>query len=187
MRTSPTRRFITTIATLCACFLLLGILAIQMRYVGVTLGLVPTTRVQAEALCLPTTSHNETIVAEYCSEAVTISDFTNLTGRASTNITLDDAWFFRDAHSYQHELATTCAVLTAICNSESQYYSDVEGAVPYAEQTLSALGFRNIRTESYAMRSSILDQLGALFAGDHDVPPTPSQAKPFPHPMAKHR
>lgn len=182
MRTSPTRRFITTIATLCACFLLLGILAIQMRYVGVTLGLVPTTRVQAEALCLPTTSHNEAIVAEYCSEAVTISDFTNLTGRASTNIALDDAWFFRDAHSYQHELATACAVLTAICNSESQYYSDVEGAVPYAEQTLSALGFRNIRTESYAMRSSILDQLGALFAGDHDVAAYTFASKTIPSP-----
>ena len=34
---------------------------------------------------------------------------------------------------------------------------------------LGALGFDDVRTDSYALRSGILDEIGALFAGSHDV------------------
>lgn len=169
MRTTPARNVVSTIATACACLLLTFLLVIQMRYVGTTTGLLPTTRVNPTSIEAPRPSADGTIVADYCSEAVTTSGFENLSGRTSTVLSFDDAWFAHDARVYQHDLATACAVLTAVCNSESQYYSNVEGALPYAEQALTALGFDDVRTESYALRSNILDELGALLAGTHDV------------------
>ena len=40
---------------------------------------------------------------------------------------------------------------------------------PYAERTLGALGFHDVRTESYAMRSSVLDEVSSLLVGSSDV------------------
>ncbi len=39
----------------------------------------------------------------------------------------------------------------------------------YAERALSALGFSQVRTDSYELRSAVLDQLAALVNGSHDV------------------
>ena len=37
----------------------------------------------------------------------------------STQMTFDDAWLRADSHTYNHDLATACAVLSAVVNSES--------------------------------------------------------------------
>lgn len=165
MRETPARRIVSTILAICVCFLLVCLLVVQVRYVGTKLGVLPTTQVDLATIEAPRTLADGTIIAEYCSEAVTTSGFDNLSGRTSTTLRFDDAWFAHDSRTYQHGLATACAVLTAVCNSESQYYSNVAGALPYAEQTLTALGFNDVRTESYALRSNILDELGSLLAG----------------------
>lgn len=165
MRETPARRIASTLLAIFVCFLLTCLLVVQVRYVGTKLEILPTTHVDPSTIEAPRTLSDGSVVAEYCSEAVTASGFSNLSGRTSTTLRFDDAWFTHDSRTYQHGLATACAVLTAVCNSESQYYSNVEGALPYAEQTLTALGFDDIRTESYALRSNILDELGALLAG----------------------
>ncbi len=165
MRETPLRRIVAIVATGFACLLLIALFLIQVRYLGTASGILPTTRVDAATVSAAPRQSDGTVVAEYCSEAVTASGLDNLSGRTSTVLSFDDGWFSQESHAYQHELATACAVLTAVCNSESQYYSNVEGASPYAEQTLKALGFHDVRTESYALRSNILDELGALLAG----------------------
>ena len=171
MSMTPVRRIASTLAAICASLLLLSLFLIPMRYLGLTLGIIPTNTMTAEAA--PSLSNapaeNLTVKAEYCSEAVTASGLSNLSGRTSTSLAFSDAWLLQDARVYNHDLATACAVLTAVCNSESQYYSNVDGALPYAERTLWSLGFSDVRTESYALRSSILDELGALLIGTHDV------------------
>ncbi len=156
------------ITAIVACLMLVGLFTVQARYVGVRTGLVPTTQVNMADIKTPRTHADGSITAEYCSEAVTTSGFENLSGRTSTAISFDDAWFMQDSYIFQHDLATTCAVLAAVCNSESQYYSNVDGSLPYAEQTLGALGFDDVRTESYALRSALLDELGTFFSGSHD-------------------
>lgn len=173
----PMRRLASVIATLMGCFLLIGLFAMQIRYEGAESGLVPVTRIDADATLVSTASSGHTVPAgtrrtitvPYCSEVVSMSDPANPSGRTSTQMTFDDSWFFRDARSYHHDLATACSVLAAVCNSESQFYDGVPGAIPYAEQTLGQLGFHDVRTESYALRSSIVDEMGSLLAGSSDV------------------
>ncbi|MEG1827180.1 MAG: lipase family protein [Gordonibacter sp.] len=169
MRASPVRRFAFVLSAALACFLAVGLFIVPARYVGVRMGMVPTTQVTSADVQIPTQHADGSVTAEYCSEAVTTNGLENLSGRTSTAISLDNAWFSHDSRIYQHDLATACAVLAAVCNSESQYYSNVQGSLPYAEQTLGALGFDDVRTESYALRSSLLDELGALLSGTHDV------------------
>ncbi|CAK7039805.1 MAG: hypothetical protein PEGG_01672 [Paraeggerthella hongkongensis] len=185
MRTTPARRVASTAAAIFVSLMFLGMFLIPLRYLGATVGIVPTARVTAEASApAPTPSATgKTITAEYCSEAVTASNPSNLAGRTSTNLVFNDSWLLQDADSYHHDLATACAVLAAVCNSESQYYSNVEGAAPYAEQSLWALGFADVRTESYALRSNILDELGALFIGSHDVAAYTFASKTIPDPQ----
>ena len=170
MQTNPMRRCATVMATLLGCFLLLGLFVAQLRYVGFESGIVPVARIDAGSLpaSVPV-SNSGTVTAEYCSEVVAGSDPSNPSGRTSTQLTFDDAWLFQDSGIYQHELATACSVLAAVCNSESQYYDGVDGSIPYAEQTLGLLGFKDVRTDSYALRSSVLDEVCSLLAGSSDV------------------
>lgn len=185
MRTTPARRAASTAAAIFVSLMFLGMFLIPLRYLGATMGIVPTARVMAEASALAPvpSATGEAITAEYCSEAVTASNPSNLAGRTSTNLVFNDSWLLQDARSYHHDLATACAVLTAVCNSESQYYSNVEGSAPYAERSLWALGFTDVRTESYALRSNILDELGALFVGSHDVAAYTFASKTIPDPQ----
>ena len=59
-------------------------------------------------------------------------------------------------------------MLAAVCNSESRFYSTPDGS-PFAEGALGALGFSDVHTGSYALRSRVLDELGALLTGQHAV------------------
>lgn len=170
MQTNPVRRFASVLGSLLGCFLLIALFMVQLRYMGYESGLVPVAHADTSAdVAYASPSPRSTVTAEYCSEVVAALDPANPSGRTSTQMTFDDSWFFHDARTYQHDLATACSVLAAVCNSESQYYDGVAGSVPYAERTLGALGFHDVRTESYAMRSSILDEVSSLLVGSSDV------------------
>lgn len=170
MQTNPVRRFASVLCSLLGCFLLIALFMVQLRYMGYESGLVPVAHADTSVdVAYASPSPRSTVTAEYCSEVVAALDPANPSGRTSTQMTFDDSWFFHDARTYQHDLATACSVLAAVCNSESQYYDGVAGSVPYAERTLGALGFHDVRTESYAMRSSILDEVSSLLVGSSDV------------------
>ncbi len=99
-------------------------------------------------------------------------EFTTMaTGAAtvSTEVAWDDAWFFQDPTVYNHELATTCAVLSAVANSESGYYQAGSGGRAYMEEALAALGFEDISTASYQYRSEIFDEIVDALTGTDDV------------------
>lgn len=115
-----------------------------------------------------------------------IDDTTNRTGRfsatvdytsmaapadqhVSTEVLWDDNWFFADPDAYNHELATTCSVLSAIANSESNYYQAGTGAPAYMEEALAQLGFTDISTASYRYRSEIVDEVVNFLTNTNDV------------------
>ena len=87
----------------------------------------------------------------------------------STEVAWDDEWFFADPTVYNHELATTCAVLSAVANSESAYYQAGSNAPAYMEQALAELGFEEISTASYQYRSEIFDEVVDFLTGTDDV------------------
>lgn len=88
---------------------------------------------------------------------------------AKTVIAWDDDWFFSDPTEYNHELATTCSVLSAIANSESAYYQAGSEAPAFMENTLASLGFEDISTASYQYRSEVLDEVLDFFTQSDDV------------------
>lgn len=89
--------------------------------------------------------------------------------RVATTVDWDDDWFFQDPTAYNHELATTCSVLSAVANSESAYYQEGSNAPAYMENALAALGFETISTASYQYRSEVFDEVIDFFAGTDDV------------------
>ena len=89
--------------------------------------------------------------------------------RVATTVTWDDGWFFADPTVYNHELARTCAVLSAIANSESAYYQAGSGAPAYMEEALAQLGFEEISSASYGYRSEVLDEVIDFLTRDDDV------------------
>ena len=90
-------------------------------------------------------------------------------GRVATEVAWDDDWFFEDPTAYNHELATTCAVLSAVANAESEYYQAHSTSPAYMEDALAALGFEEISTSSYQYRSMVVDEVVDFLAGSDDV------------------
>lgn len=86
-----------------------------------------------------------------------------------TTVAWDDDWFFADPTVYNHELATTCSVLSAIANSESSYYQAGSEAPAFMENALAQLGFEDISTASYQYRSEVLDEILDFFTQADDV------------------
>ena len=127
-----------------------------------------TASLGAETNSNAATAPSVTVDASYASEAIALAGG-DLAAGASAELRMDDRWFAGDPERYQHDLATSCAVLTAVCNAESQYYNGTAGAEPVAEQALYALGFHDVQTDSYRLRSDVLDELGALLTGESDV------------------
>ena len=87
----------------------------------------------------------------------------------STEIARNDEWFFSDPTEYNHELATACAVLSAVANSESAYYQAGSDSPAYMEQALAQFGFEKISTASYQYRSEIFDEVVVFLTGTDDV------------------
>ena len=99
-------------------------------------------------------------------------DFTSMATGAetiSTEVAWDDDWFFQDPTAYNHELATTCSVLSAVANSESAYYQAGSDSPAYMEAALAELGFEEISTASYQYRSEIFDEIVDFVTGTDDV------------------
>lgn len=168
------RSFAHTALTILLLISLLSFSALQIRYGAALLGFLPSPEATAYGnIANPPVSYSEngsiSIAAQYCSEVTAASDPANPNGQTSTALSFNDAWFDNDSYDYNHELATSCSTLTAICNSESQFYGNIKDAIPYAEKALGSLGFSRIQTDSYALRSDLLDQMAILFVGSHDV------------------
>ena len=85
--------------------------------------------------------------------------------QVSSEVSWDDDWFFQDATTYNHELAHTCAVLSAVANAESAYYQQGSDAPAYAEQAFAELGFEEVSTASYRYRSEVLDEVLGVVDG----------------------
>lgn len=84
----------------------------------------------------------------------------------TTTVSWDDEWFFQDPTVYNHDLATTCAVLSALANAESDYYQAGSDAPAYMEEALAQLGFDGVTTASYRYRSEVVDEvLDAVTSG----------------------
>ena len=105
----------------------------------------------------------------YSSEIIAGNDRDNPSGKTSTSVAFDDVWFAADGHVYNHALATTAMALSAAVNSESQYYGDAKGDVPYVEEALTALGFHDIDTSSFAKTSKTLDEVESLVKDEEDT------------------
>lgn len=80
-------------------------------------------------------------------------------GEVSSSVLWDDAWFFSDARSYNHELARASIVLATLAYSESSYYQGGSDTPPYMEDALAELGFTEVDTSSYRYRSEVVDEL----------------------------
>lgn len=87
----------------------------------------------------------------------------------TTDFVWDDDWFFEDSSTYNHELATACGVLSAVANSESEYYQQGSDAKPYMEDLLAQLGFEKCDTSSYQYRSEIKDEIVNIFNSGTNV------------------
>lgn len=85
--------------------------------------------------------------------------------QVSSEVSWDDSWFFQDATAYNHELARTCAVLSAVANAESAYYQQGSSSPAYAEEAFAELGFEEVSTASYRYRSEVLDEVLGVFDG----------------------
>ena len=91
-----------------------------------------------------------------CTLAYTLLD---APGEVTSRVVWDDAWFFASPDAYVHELARTCAVLSALAYSESGYYQAGSTQPAYLEEAFAALGFSEVSTESYRYRSEVVDQV----------------------------
>ena len=89
--------------------------------------------------------------------------------QVSSEVAWDDDWFFSDPTSYNHELAHTCAVLSAVANAESAYYQQGSSVPAYAESALAQLGFDEVCTDSYRYRSEVLDEVLGVVEGNDVV------------------
>lgn len=87
----------------------------------------------------------------------------------TTDFVWDDNWFFDESTTYNHELATACSVLSAVANSESEYYQKGSDAKPYMEDLLGQLGFEKCDTSSYQYRSEIKDEIVNIFENGTNV------------------
>lgn len=87
----------------------------------------------------------------------------------TTDFVWDDDWFFENSNAYNHELATACSVLSAVANSESEYYQKGSNAKPYMEDLLAQLGFEKCDTSSYQYRSEIKDEVVNIFENGTNV------------------
>ena len=85
--------------------------------------------------------------------------------QVSSEVRWDDDWFFADSTEYNHELAHTCAVLSAVANAESAYYQQGSSAPAYAERAFAELGFEEVSTTSYRYRSEVLDEVLGVVDG----------------------
>lgn len=179
MQGTPVHGRAVAAVVLLSCLMMAGALAVQVRYLGAVAGIVPTQQPPAAtAGSIENSEGSGTVNVSYASEAAILVGG-DAAGDASTDLHLDDRWFAQNPCIYQHDLATSCAVLSVVCNAESQYYGGVPGAMPVAEQTLYDLGFHDVRTDSYRLRSNVLDELGALMSKDSDVAAYTLASKPI--------
>lgn len=90
------------------------------------------------------------------------------TGVVKTNVLWDDAWFFGDPATYNHELARASMAISALAYAESSYYQPSSDAPAYMEENLHLLGFDTVCTDSYRYRSAVVDEILDVFTNQAD-------------------
>ncbi len=160
-------------AVVAACLMVVALLAVEGRYAGISAGRARALAAPSPSVSAAATTGSPWCAAEvsYLSEAAAVAWMAGVPSEkpcASTTLVWDDRWLLADSGDYNHDLARACAVLTAVCNAESCWYSGTAGARPFAEEALTQLGFSRVRTDSYAWRSSLLDEVGAFLTGSHE-------------------
>ena len=98
-----------------------------------------------------------------------VSDAAPANAQLSTEVVWDDDWFFQDPATYNHELATACAAISAIANAESAYYQVGSGAPASMGRALEALGFEDVSTANYQCDNEALDELVDILTNTADV------------------
>ena len=160
-------------AVVAACLMVVALLAVEGRYAGIASGRARALAAAPASAPAVATAGSPWCAAEvsYLSEAAAVAWMAGVPSDkpcASTTLAWDDRWLLAGPDDYNHDLARACAVLTAVCNAESCWYSGTAGARPFAEEALTALGFSRVRTDSYAWRSSLIDEVGAFLTGSHE-------------------
>ena len=172
MQATAARRVAKSIATICAMLsLLLSLFFVQLRYVGMTAGLLPVQKAEASVVArAPHFDGSGTVSVEYCSEVVAGHDADNPSGLhfhepgvrrrlAGTRLLRLPApaghRLFRAGRRMQFRIA----VLRRCGRRETLRRAGVGRA--WVSTTSAPTPTR--------LRSGILDEIGALFAGSHDV------------------
>ena len=106
----PRRPIASVINASLTALALVGLFVVQAYFVGGAVGLLPATHAEMPAFAAADVPDGP-IMVDYCSEAVAARDPGNPSGRTSTSVELDDAWFAGDSRRYHHGIATNCAVL----------------------------------------------------------------------------
>ena len=140
----PRRPIASVINASLTALALVGLFVVQAYFVGGAVGLMPAAHAEMPAFAAADVPDGP-IMVDYCSEAVAAHDPGNPSGRTSTSVELDDAWFAGDSRRYHHGIATNCAVLSAVCNSESHFYSGSGDRIPYAAVSYTHLRVRRLR------------------------------------------
>ena len=128
----------------------------------------PAAASAADAGISAATSHVAHAEVRYISEIVDSNEEGDQLGIVTTPVALDDSWFAQDPNAYNHDLARACVALCAVVNAESAFYGG-KTDVDFAGEALGALGFTDIRSDSYAKRSAASDEVAAIFTGSTDV------------------
>lgn len=128
----------------------------------------PAAASAADAGISAATSHVAHAEVRYISDIVDSNEEGDQLGIVTTPVALDGSWFAQDPDAYNHDLARACVALCAVVNAESAFYGG-KTDVDFAGEALGALGFTDIRSDSYAKRSAASDEVAAIFTGSTDV------------------
>ena len=88
----PRRPIASVINASLTALALVGLFVVQAYFVGGAVGLLPAAHAEMPALAAADVPDGP-IMVDYCSEAVAARDPGNPSGRTSTSVELDDAWF----------------------------------------------------------------------------------------------
>lgn len=118
----------------------------------------------------PTTAYADAPAQPQRVETEAALTFFETGGRELTvPLTWDDAWFAEDFHTYNHELARACSVLSSLAYAESGHYQSGTAGPAYMEDALESLGFTEVVTDSYRYRSEVVDQVLNVFTSEEDT------------------
>ena len=117
----------------------------------------------------PSTAYAAPAAAQRTESDVRLTFFETGGSELTVPFVWDDTWATADSYRYHHELARTCAVLSALAYAESGHYQSGSHGPAYMEEALQGAGFDEVATESYRYRSEVVDQVLNVFTSEEDT------------------